>query len=104
MDIIFSRNIAEQISDYYIVLELEPHVVENQVLETFCVVSADKISIDEMSKLEHWKKLHAEFVQANKDKNSKLCFDLAEHLKGKWSGELDEFYTIVCSRFALEQK
>jgi len=49
--------------------------------------------------LDHWKKLHNEFVQANKDKNAKLCRDLAEHLKGKWAGELDEFYDIVCNRF-----
>jgi hypothetical protein len=51
--------------------------------------------------LDHWKKLHREFVQANKDKNAKLCIDLAEHLKGKFGGDLDEFYEIVCSRFEI---
>lgn len=104
MDIIFSRQVAEEISEKYCVLELEPHVVEDKILETFCVVPGDKIPIDEVVKLDHWKKLHGEFVQANKEKNGKLCLDLAEYLKGKWGGELDEFYEIVCSRFALEQK
>jgi hypothetical protein len=52
-----------------------------------------------MTMLDHWIKLHNEFVQAIKDKNKKLCIDLAEYLKGKFGGELDEFYDIVCARF-----
>ena len=99
MDIIFSRDAATQLIDKYVVLELEPHSVGEDILETFCVVPADKIPLTETIKLDHWKKLHAEFVQANKDKNGKLCNDLAEYLVGKWGGELDEFYAIVCSRY-----
>lgn len=99
MDIIFSRSVAESLSEKYTVLELEPHCVGEDILETFCVVAGDKIPLSEITMLEHWKKLHSEFVQSNKDGNGKLCRDLAEHLIGKWSGELDEFYTIVCSRY-----
>jgi len=98
MDIIFNRKVAEELSEKYLVLELEPHEIDNDVLETFCVIPPEKLT-NEVGMLDHWKKLHGEFVQANKDKNGKLCRDLAEYLKGKWSGELDEFYTIVCSRF-----
>ena len=101
MHIIFNRTVAEELSEKYVVLELEPHIVENNVLETFCVIETDKIPLTEVTMLEHWKKLHREFVQANKDKNAKLCNDLAEYLKGKFGGELDEFYSIVCSRFEL---
>ena len=99
MDIIFSRAVADQLSENYTVLELEPHSVGEDILETFCVVPGDKIPLAEMMMLAHWRKLHGEFVQANKDKNAKLCIDLAEHLIGKWGGELDEFYQIVCQRF-----
>ena len=99
MDIIFSRQVAEQISDNYIVLELEPHSVGEGILETFCVIPGDTISLEDVVKLDHWKKLHGEFVQANKDKNAKLCHDLRPYLTGKWGGELDEFYDIVCGRF-----
>lgn len=99
MDIIFSRAAAEELSERYLVLELEPHPAGDSVLETFCVIPGDKIPMVEMPMSEHWKKLHNEFVQANKDKNAKLCQDLSEHLIGKWGGELDEFYQIVCSRF-----
>ena len=104
MDIIFNRQAAEEISKRYLVLELEPHNIDGQILETFCVISGDKVPLVELDKLDHWKKLHEEFVQANKDKNGKLCRDLAEYLKGKWGGELDEYYEIVCSRFVLEQE
>lgn len=104
MDIIFNRQIAEELSERYTVLELETHDVEGKLLETFCVVPGDKIPMEELVKLDHWKKLHNEFVQANKHKNGKLCNDLLPYLKGKWGGELDEFYDIVCSRFAVEQE
>ena len=99
MDIIFSRAVADELSEKYTVLELEPHIVGEDILETFCVVPGDKIPLAEMLMLAHWRKLHGEFVQANKDKDAKLCIDLAEHLVGKWGGELDEFYQIVCERF-----
>jgi len=54
--------------------------------------------------LDHWKKLHNEFVNANKEKNAKLCHDLRPYLKGKWGGELDEFYDIVCGRFEYKEE
>lgn len=104
MDIIFNRQVAEELSDRYTVLELEAHDVEGQILETFCVVPSDKIPIEEVTRLDHWKKLHNTFVQANKDKNGKLCNDLRQYLKGKWGGELDEFYDIVCGRFDTKQE
>jgi hypothetical protein len=99
MEIIFSRQVAEEMADRYTVLELEPHEIEGQILETFCVVPGEKIPMNEMMMLDHWKKLHNEFVTANKNKNARLCRDLAEYLIGKWGGELDEFYQIVVGRF-----
>ncbi len=99
MDIIFSREAAEQLSERYTVLELETFDVEGKILETFCVVPGDQIPLDEVVKLDHWKKLHNEFVQANKDKNAKLCHDLRPSFHGKWGVVLDEFYDIVFGRF-----
>ncbi len=100
MQIIFDRLVAEELSEKYVVLELEQHTVGENTLETWCVVEADKIPVEEVVMIDHWKKLHAEFVQANKDKNGKLCRDLSVYLIGKWGGELDEFYQIVTERFA----
>ena len=99
MQMIFNRTLAEELANRYIVLELEPHIVQDAVLETFCVVESEKIPLTEVTMLDHWKKLHKEFVQANKDKNGKLCRDLAEHLVGKFGGEVDSFYQIVVSKY-----
>jgi hypothetical protein len=104
MDIIFSRQAADELRERYTVLELETFDVEGKILETFCVVPGDRIPLEEVVKLDHWKKLHETFVQANKDKNAKLCYDLRLYLKGKWGGELDEFYDIVCNRFEHTEK
>ena len=98
---IFNRVAAEELSEKYLVLELEPHIVQDVVLETFCVIESDKIPITEVTLLDHWKKLHREFVQANKEKNGKLCRDLAEHLLGKFGGEVDSFYQVVISRYPM---
>lgn len=103
MDIIFSRQVAEELSSKYLILELEPHIVDNSILETFCIIPPDSAK-NEVTMLDHWKKLHGEFVQANKNKDGKLCKDLAEYLKGKWGGELDEFYDIVCGRYNYKEE
>lgn len=102
MDIIFSREAADNLRERYTVLELETFDVEGQTLETFCVVPAEKIFM-EMQDLPTNVKLHEQLVQAIKDKNVKLCMDLSEVLKGRFGGELDSFYDIIQERFALEQ-
>lgn len=99
MNIVFSRDVAEALKDRYTVLELEPREVEGITIEAFCVIEASQIPLTELPMLDHWVKLHNAFVQANKEKNGKLCLDLEVHLTGKFGGELDEFYHIVCNRF-----
>lgn len=102
MDIIFSREAADNLRERYTVLELETFEVEGQVLETFCVVPAERIYM-EMQDLSSNVKLHEQLIQAIKDKDAKLCQDLSEILKGRFGGELDSFYDIIQERFAVEQ-
>lgn len=103
MDIIFDRAVAEQLRERFTVLELETFDVEGKILETFCVVPAEKI-YTEMVELQNNIQLHDQLVQAIKNKDQKLCLDLVEVLRGKFGGELDSFYDIIGERFALEQK
>jgi hypothetical protein len=49
MDIIFSRQAAEELSERYTVLELETHIVEDKILETFCVVPTELIPLTEIT-------------------------------------------------------
>lgn len=102
MDIIFSREAAENLKERYTVLELETFQVNEKTLETFCIVPAEKI-INEMSQLPDNVNLHEQLIQAIKKQEKQTVIDLAEVLRGKFGGELDSFYDIVRERFALEQ-
>jgi hypothetical protein len=84
-------------SKSHTVLELETFQYEDKELTAYCVVPADKI-VDEMPFLESYIKLHNGFVKAMKENNYKLCNDIAEHLMGKFGGELDSFYTEILAR------
>jgi len=97
MNIVWEKP-TEEMYDKYLILELEPNIIDNELLDTWCIVEATKIPLTEVVMLDHWKKLHGDFVKANKDKNAKLCNDLAEHLTGKFGGELDTFYEEICKR------
>jgi len=89
---------TDEMHERYLILELEPHNIEGEMKDTWCVIEADKISMGELTMIEHWKKLHNDFVQANRNKDAKLCTDLKEHLIGKFAGEMDTFYEEICKR------
>ena len=103
MNIIWQKP-TKEMHERYLILELEPNRIDNNVMDTWCIVESDKIPMTELTMLEHWKKLHNEFVEANKQGNAKLCYDLAEHLTGKFGGELDTFYEEVCKRYKYDTK
>jgi hypothetical protein len=99
MQVIFTRQVAEQLSDRYTVLELETFTLpEGQILETFCVVPADKMNLAELPTLDDDKRQHNEFIQQLKDKNYTYCESAAPDLMGKFGGELDSFYEIILER------
>lgn len=98
MQIILHRHIAEEVAKRHTVLELETFDVDGQIVEAFCVVSADKIKLGDLMTLDENKKLHQEFVQAAKNQDYQTCRDLSTHLYGKFGGELDSFYDEILNR------
>lgn len=102
MQVIFSRTAAEQLKDTYTILELETFDVEGQLLETFCVVTADKMNLADMPNLENDKALHAKFIDHLKVKDYSICKQLIPHLRGKFGGELDSFYDEIEKRLQTE--
>ena len=102
MQIIFHRDIDEQIKDKYLVLELETFEVEGKLLETFCVVPPESVPLNEIPLLDKHTALHSEFIKNLKIKNYQFCVAAAEHLTGKFGGELDSFYAIVVGRAQQE--
>lgn len=107
MQVIFNRQLAEELSDRYIILEMETfELPDNQKLETFCVVSAEQMDLRELPNVDVDKKFHQKFIQELKQKNYQFCLEAVEQLKGKFGGELDSFYETIRerSKLALEQK
>lgn len=102
MQIIFSRTVAQELKSRYTVLELETFSVGEDLLETFCVVPADKMNLAHLPNLESDIRLHENFIIELKKENAKFCLDAIEHLMGKFGGELDSFYEIIQKR--LETK
>lgn len=98
MQIIFNRQVADELRSRYTVLELETFDVEGQTLETFCVVPADKMNLAHLPNLESDIRLHENLIHELKNKNYKFCLDAIEHLMGKFGGELDSFYVIIQDR------
>ena len=99
MQIIWNQEVAEQMRSTHTVLELETFKVEDKDVTTYCVVPPEKIGINGFATLETYKTLHEGFVKAMKENDSKLCNDIAEHLKGQFGGELDTFYEEILKRF-----
>jgi predicted phosphoribosyltransferase len=97
MQLIFKRDVAQELKDKYTILELESIPVEGQMLEAFCLVPAEKI-IGEMSTLQYNIALHEDFVRAIKDNNVEECLSIATQLKGNFGGELDTFYEVIVDR------
>lgn len=105
MQIIFGRKVADEIKQRYTVLELETlEVRDGEKLEAFCVVSADRIPMEEMPDLEQYIRLHGEYIYALNRKNYRICNDLHKHLYGRFGGELDTFYDEIQRRINLEQE
>lgn len=102
MQVIFSRVVADELSNKYTVLELETFTVQDTLLEAFCVIPADKLDLRDLPHLADHIKMHKEFISQLKDKNYKFCSDAIEHLMGKFGGELDSFYEIILARAKQE--
>lgn len=98
MNVVFSRAVAQQLKEKYLVLELETFEVGDKTVETFCVVAGDKIPFDEMPTLKHYEQLHQTFIDELNKKNYSVCQELITHLTGRFGGELDSFYSVIRDR------
>jgi hypothetical protein len=97
MQIIWDPTVVDQLRKSQTILELETFQVEDKSLTAYCVLPADKV-LNELSTLDHYMGLHNGFVQALKENNQQLCNELAEHLLGRFGGELDSFYNEIVAR------
>ena len=98
MNIIFGDNVAEQARGKYTVLELDTFVFEQKDITATAYAVVDQVPLMEMVNIESFKTLHENLMLEYRKRNWKYCEDAIEHLRGKWNGDLDTFYTELYER------
>jgi hypothetical protein len=98
MQIIMGKDIADQISDKYIVLELDTVLVEGQPVPAYAVLDAGSIPLGEMQDIPTWTEHHNKLMENYRKKNWDFCEQMIDHCQGRWGGELNSFYIEIYAR------
>jgi hypothetical protein len=96
MQIIVGQEAADKLRDKYTVLELE--TLNGQT--AYCVVSADKINLQDLVSLAQYIELHQNLITEMNKGDSKFVLDAIEHLYDKFGGELNSFYDHLKQKYA----
>lgn len=104
MQIIFGKDLAQELCERHILLELETFDTPLRGLVTaYCVVPAEALKIEELADIDRLKGLHQATVDALNRQDYQTVVEGIMHLHGKFSGELDSFYDILLARITGEQ-
>jgi hypothetical protein len=97
MNIIFG-DALDSLPDNYTVLELDTFVLppDGECRTSYCVI--EKVPLTDFPLMEAYIKVHADMMQAYRDKNWDYCLHAINGLTGRWNGELDSFYTNLLQR------
>ena len=98
MNIIFGDNVADLARKKYTVLELDTFLFEHKDITATAYAVVEQVPLLEIANLERFTDLHMNLMQEYRKRNWKYCEDAVEHLRGKWSGDLDTFYTELHDR------
>ena len=103
MQIVFDRNIVEELRERYTVLELETFDVRgtDTTLTAFCVVPVEKLAFMDLTKLDEQIENHIGFLTALQNKQWHLVIAAYDTVRGSFGGELDSFYSEIVSRANL---
>lgn len=104
MQLIFGKENAEKLREKYTVLELETVEKDGVSLDVFCVISAEKLGLQDLPQLENWVKLHNDFLHGYKTKQYGFCRQCIEYLTGQFGGEVDSFYEEILRRINAEEQ
>ena len=96
MNIIFGD--PRSLTDKYTVLELDTFRSPStkEMMTAYCVL--EMIPLNEMQTSSHWIQIHADLIQAYKQRHWNYCKQAIEGLTGKWNGELNSFYETLLTR------
>jgi len=95
MNIIFNKQLAEELKEKYTILELDtvmqPGLTEPLIL--YAVVEVTNIT--DLPTLTFFREMHSDMILEYKSGNWERAAELASGLLGHFNGELDEFYNLV---------
>ena len=101
MNIILGRENIEQAQEKYTVLELDTLIINGAAdpVTAYCLI--EQVPIDQIAGIDQFRDLHQNLMANYRKRNWKYCENAIEHLRGKWGGELDSFYTEMSQRISL---
>jgi hypothetical protein len=100
MNIILGRENIEHAQEKYTVLELDTLLINGAAdpVTAYCLI--EQVPIDQIAGIDQFRDLHNNLMKNYRLQNWKFCEDAIEHLRGKWGGELDSFYTEMSQRIS----
>jgi hypothetical protein len=97
LNIIFGDKEAQQLSEKYIVLELDTVTIRgSKPVPVFCLV--ENMPLEELPKAEKYKELHANLIENYRKRNWDYCLQAIAQLIGFWGEQVDSFYEILSAR------
>ena len=98
MHIVLGDQITKEISDKYVVLELDSFQIpgKDHAVSAYCVV--ENVPIHELPQADQFRDLHAQMIRNYRLGNWKFCEDALKYLQGRWNGEVDSFYHALGAR------
>lgn len=104
MHIILGEQNVREVSDKYVVLELDAFRTQDpaELISAFCLV--ENVPIHELAEVATYRDLHQQLIKNYRAGNWKFCQDALEHLEGRWNGEVDSFYTVMSQRIREQQQ
>lgn len=102
MNILFGD--PSKFTDKYTALELDTFKspTTNEIMTAYCVL--EMIPLSEMQTASNWLQIHADLIQAYRQRHWNYCKQAIEGLTGKWNGELDTFYQHLLERVVEYEK
>jgi len=99
MNIVLENKLTEDLKGKYMLVELDTFQYDDgQSLKSYGIVTKDEITLQDFQNVEMYIDLHNNLIKNYRKKNWKFCEDSLDHLKGKFRGEFDSFYSTMSER------
>jgi c-di-AMP phosphodiesterase-like protein len=98
MNILFESAITESVRQKYILLPLDTFYFQSADRTEVAYGLIENTPILEMMAVDRYKDLHHKLIENYQKQNWSFCENAIEHLTGKWSNEIDSFYSELSTR------